>query len=767
MVIKKSLAFYIIGLIVFLILLTSVSFYYVDVSNQKNFIDIYGYAKDKDIRFVVQSLFNEEVENLSSLSRSLKDSEDLLIGIALSSPSDENIDHIKQVMQRLDKELDMDIFQVTDVEGVVINDTHNPGARGKPSEYMEMPDFKNGKDILIFGESAGGGSILAGVPAMWGQEFIGAIIIGTIINDNFVARMAKAADVQLTFGTAKGVLASSLDSDRRGHLDFQSITKSLDQKKNIRKYIADTNKVITYAPFNMADTLLALVVEFDTDEFVLLTEGSKKAYYRIFLTVVLVAILTGAGLTLFMISPLKKLQMKAETTVKDISGRDISQSRADEVRSLVRSFDVMVETVNTHLSERAKAEKELQEAHDELEKKVTERTAELSTSNKLLSQAVDEARAADDAKGKFVAKVSHEIRTPMHGIIGLTDLLLNTPLKADQEEYLSMLRRSADSLLTVINDILDFSKIEAEKLFLEPANFSLRSMLNDAVTPLSVKAENKGVSLVVDVKQNVPDLIVGDPVRLGQVLINLAGNAVKFTDKGSITVTVEKDREYGDEVWLHFYVSDTGRGMSEDQTEVIFDAFTQADSGTGGTGLGLSISSSIVKMMRGELHVRSSLGEGSTFHFCVPFNLPPVEAEKAVANPAPEMPSVAARGKGLNILLVEDNIVNLTLAMGILEKGGHSVKIAYSGVDAVEAMIKQSFDLVLMDVRMPVMNGLEATKIIRKREQELGIHTPIIAMTASAMKADRDACIHAGMDDFVAKPVSAAELLDRVSKFGG
>jgi CheY-like chemotaxis protein len=351
----------------------------------------------------------------------------------------------------------------------------------------------------------------------------------------------------------------------------------------------------------------------------------------------------------------------------------------------------------------------------------------------------------------------------MHGVIGLTDLLLNTPLEPDQEEYLSMLRRSADSLLTVINDILDFSKIEAEKLFLESTNFSLRSMLNDTITPISVKAENKGVNLAVDVKQDVPDLMVGDPIRLGQVLINLAGNAVKFTDEGSINVTVEKDRESSDEIWLHFYVTDTGRGMSEDQLEVIFDAFIQADSGVGGTGLGLSISSSIVKMMRGELQVRSNFGSGSTFHFCIPFKLPKEEAT-AVAEPATEIPAEIPTGKPLNILLVEDNIVNVTLAMGILEKAGHTITIAYNGVEAVQTMSKQSFDLVLMDVRMPVMDGLEATRIIRKRERDMGLHTPIIAMTASAMKEDRDACMEAGMDDFVAKPVRAAELLDRVYK---
>ena len=701
---------------------------------------------------------------------------------ALNAALDEgNSEAIIKRMRDLKKKSTTDVIVLLDPRGRVIYHSADQSQLGKSwlthlIVREAILDGKMGSSILHESDNFiiySSGQLLCCNKQGEDPDCLKAIVlVGYAINEPLIDNINKDCDIDLTLVRNRMTAVSTLNLDslqlKTIPMPWVNYQLLLSNHKSTIKILFNNVSYFAYAHrLELMDPREdgSILFTTPTQQLETIKKRLLQKFFLLYIILFIVISLLGAYIARHLLNPLQQLFIFTKKSKQQQLQEPLQIKSHDEIGSLAQHFNQLLFDVRHQ--------------NTVLEQRVATRTHELHV-------ATQKAESANQAKSEFLANMSHDIRTPMSGIIGMTNLTLDTELTPEQQNYLNNIKISADILLDLLNDILDFSKIEAGQLIIEKHNFNLLAMMENIYSMMAFTAKEKGLELIFEYNTTeLPTFIKGDELRLRQILINLIGNSIKFTEKGSVRVRVVSERNKYNTLVLHFIVIDTGIGIPAAKQEMIFSSFVQAESATtrnyGGTGLGLTICNQLVGLMGGKIWLDSTVRQGTIFHFTVVMERgKEIETFRLDDNDTPQT-------KQLAILLVDDNNINCAIACNILEKDNHIVVTAENGLEALEILVRQDFDLILMDVQMPVMDGLTASVIILASENDndlshfslppslsgkliqkcKGKHIPIIAMTANAMDDDKKKCLAAGMDSYLTKPFEPAQLRKVIADIAG
>ncbi|MCP5158475.1 MAG: response regulator [Gammaproteobacteria bacterium] len=672
---------------------------------------------------VLKNLLQQQGIYLQQQARLLAAGNELPAGLVLQEP-----DRVAAVAAALDRVhallFKADLLEVTDVHEIVVYRAHDPPRRGDHATGWGIYEALTGASMLVSAIEPQGIVIRAIEPLRARGKIVGTLSVGLDLNEHFIQSLGHELEVELAFLLRSGQMLASNPALIR-NLDAQAVTEAFEKKIPIYRVDAATRKTRVYLPILVVDHAFVVLIQLDSaSAYHLLDEGLRHSAAYVML-ILLGSILLGILVLRVVIRPLRRLRLRAERIALEVTGQEIDIGNHDEIAAVVQVLETL--------------------------------TGRLIKHNQELLEAKATAESANLAKSQFLATMSHEIRTPLNGVLGMAELLRGTTLTAEQRRFADTILRSGRGLLTIINDILDFSKIEAGRLELETVMFDLRELIEETVMLLAERAHGKGLELAVDLAEDLPDALRGDPVRLRQILMNLVGNAIKFTEQGEVVIRLTVLAQDARTVRLRAAVSDTGIGIAPAAQIGIFESFAQADGSTtrhyGGTGLGLAISKRLVQLMDGDIGVESVPGAGSIFWFTL--TLACSEAASRLASP----PHTDLQN--LRVLVVDDNATQREILHHQLSAWGMCETSVASGPEAL-AVLRQAtvagltHDLVILDYHMPGMDGLELARHIRADPTLKRL--PLLMLTSSGLSDGNAQAVASGVDRYLPKPVRRVEL---------
>lgn len=690
--------------------------------------------KINTVSSVVKGIIAEKQNDIVFIARLLAADSSLSKSIALKGP--ERVSTLKSAMDKMFQLGRIQTLEVADTNETVAYRAHEPNRYGDQATGWGVAEALAGKSISASRSVNGGVAIQAMEPLRQNAEVVGVVSAGLLLNKKLMDELSHQVGAHLALLGRKGAIAAAEGGAMDG-FDLRGMEEAFEKKIPIYRFDTDARQTSVYLPILVVDEAYVVLARMDSrDAYGLIEKGKQRSGYVAALILV-VSLVVGFLVLHWVLGPLRKLRQRAERTAMDLTGESIATHGRDEVVSVVNVLDAL--------------------------------TDRLVQRNQDLAQAKAQADAASLAKSQFLSAMSHEIRTPLNGVLGMAELLMDTPLSRDQVRFVGAIESAGRVLHGLLSDILDLAKIEEGQVKLECIDFDPKQTTVDLSSVFSAMASTRSIALVTDLSDLNCDWAAGDPTRFKQVLSNLLSNAMKFTPRGEIRLRGESIAAPNDDSrpWCRFSVEDTGIGMTPEALNKLFQRFEQADISTtrhyGGSGLGLAISKHLVELMGGHVHAQSVLGEGSRFWFDIPFEIP-----SAPLPPTPVRSGKAQMG-GLKILVAEDNAINQLVVKTLLTRLGAEITIVENGKLALEEVKQGVFDLVFMDCQMPVMDGFEATRKIRQWEAAQlarpGFRPlPIVALTANALAGDREACLAAGMTDYVSKPVTSAALAQALER---